>query len=507
MKTGQFRLTPHVERVVGEVFRCLPFNPKFAIRNPKLLIVLLSLSPLLLCFPAAVHAQWEPDVRLTFNDSSSLTSYNNARCIAASPGGVLHVVWEDRRDRNAEIYYKRSTDEGRTWMQDSRLTLNPASSWYPTVTAAGSCVHVVWADDRNGTFNSEIYYKLSSDQGTSWSQDRRLTYDSLGSGAPTAVATGDLVHLSWFDNRDGNAEIYYKRSTDQGITWSSDTRLTLDTAGSLYPSIAAESLEVHLVWQDWRDGGSYEIYYKRSSDGGTTWLPDARLTYDINQSMAPSIAVSGSDVHVAWVDDRSSPFWEIYYKRSTDRGVTWSLDTCLTPLSRGPWLPSVSVSGFHAHMVWLDQRDGNPEIYYKHTSNRGTSWSQDTRLTDDPSRSDFPSLTLADSMVHVVWSDERNGNAEVYYKRNPTGNSGVGESSGSFYPLTSNLSFSVVPNPFTSFTTLPGHEAERFALYDISGRKVGTYKGDRIGEGLGAGVYFLRPVGQGGKPLRVVKIR
>jgi hypothetical protein len=63
------------------------------------------------------------------------------------------------------------------------------------------------------------------------------------------------------------------------------------------------------------------------------------------------------------------------------------------------------------------------------------------------------------------------------------------------------------PNPFTSFAIVPGHEAERFALYDISGRKVGTYKGDRIGEGLSAGVYFLRPEGGDAKPLRVVKVR
>ncbi len=63
------------------------------------------------------------------------------------------------------------------------------------------------------------------------------------------------------------------------------------------------------------------------------------------------------------------------------------------------------------------------------------------------------------------------------------------------------------PNPFTSFATLPGHEAERFSLYDVSGRKVGTYKGDRIGEGLKAGVYFLRQEKGSGTPARVVKVR
>jgi hypothetical protein len=45
------------------------------------------------------------------------------------------------------------------------------------------------------------------------------------------------------------------------------------------------------------------------------------------------------------------------------------------------------------------------------------------------------------------------------------------------------------------------------ALYDISGRRVGVYRGERIGEGLRAGVYFLRLEGGGAKPVRIVKVK
>jgi parallel beta-helix repeat protein len=65
----------------------------------------------------------------------------------------------------------------------------------------------------------------------------------------------------------------------------------------------------------------------------------------------------------------------------------------------------------------------------------------------------------------------------------------------------------VFPNPFASFAIVPGHKSERFILYDISGRKVGTFKGDRIGEGLTPGVYFLRTADGSSKPLRIVKVR
>jgi len=65
----------------------------------------------------------------------------------------------------------------------------------------------------------------------------------------------------------------------------------------------------------------------------------------------------------------------------------------------------------------------------------------------------------------------------------------------------------VSPNPFVSYAKAPGREKESFALYDISGRKVGLYKGDRIGIGLSAGIYFLKPESQGAKLLRIVKLR
>ena len=66
---------------------------------------------------------------------------------------------------------------------------------------------------------------------------------------------------------------------------------------------------------------------------------------------------------------------------------------------------------------------------------------------------------------------------------------------------------STVPNPFVSFATVPGREEERFELYNASGRKVGTYRGDLIGHDLGPGVYFVRAKGGTGITARVVKVR
>ena len=84
---------------------------------------------------------------------------------------------------------------------------------------------------------------------------------------------------------------------------------------------------------------------------------------------------------------------------------------------------------------------------------------------------------------------------------------GVEEESQNAKCKMQNANIKTTPNPFVSFATVPGHEREAFSLYDVSGRKVGTYQGDRVGEGLRAGVYFLRPEGRDAKPVRIVKVR
>ncbi|WP_337867127.1 hypothetical protein, partial [Ignavibacterium sp.] len=76
-----------------------------------------------------------------------------------------------------------------------------------------------------------------------WQPDLRLTNDPAVSYTSTnnawcIAASGSVVHVVWRDQRDGNDEIYYKRSTDGGISWGADTRLTNNSAASWMPSAA-----------------------------------------------------------------------------------------------------------------------------------------------------------------------------------------------------------------------------------------------------------------------------
>jgi hypothetical protein len=89
-------------------------------------------------------------------------------------------------------------------------------------------------------------------------------------------------------------------------------------------------------------------------------------------------------------------------------------------------------------------------------------------------------------------------------KTDANGSAAVEEPGGSRQKAADRMS--ATPNPFASFARVPGHETEQFELYDASGKKLGTFPGNRIGEGLPSGVYFVRLVGEHARSLRVVKV-
>jgi hypothetical protein len=445
-------------------------------------------------------SQWQPDSRLTNHPDSSLTSPNNARGIAAA-GNIIHTAWYDNRNGNYEIYYKRSTDDGATWLSDTRLTNDAAVSQRPSVAVSGGVVHVTWYDSRNS--NDEIYYKRSTDGGVTWGADTRLTNNFNVSILPAVSASGSIVCIVWCDTRDGNYEVYYKRSSDAGVSWGTDARLTNDPGISLQASCVISGATVHVVWNDNRNG-SDEIYYKRSTDSGISWGTDTRLTSNAGVSWFPSMAASGSLVQVSWVEN-SDGNPEIYSKRSTDGGVTWEANQRLTNNASISIRPTISISGMNVHIVWQDNLDGNEELYYKYSTNGGASYSADTRLTNNAALSVYPSHEITDAGVHVIWREFRDGNWEVYYKRNPTGNLVSMQNISNEYPSGYYLNQNY-PNPFNPVTkisfVLPKHGYIKLTVYDMLGNqieilvdeelKAGEYNTNWNALNYASGVYFYK---------------
>jgi hypothetical protein len=357
---------------------------------------------------------WGKSKRLTWNSGDS-----KAAVPVVDSGGIIHVVWRDSSPGNSELYFKKSTNGGTTWVGSQRLTWSGDTSTSPAITLDSSdTIHVTWRDDSPG--KGEIYYMKSTNGGTTWSAAKRLTWTSEYSNYPSiAVESSNNLHIVWADYTPGNWEIFHKKSTDGGVSWSGSTRLSWNPTESTGPDIAIDtSNHIHVVWYD-RITGNYEILYRRSTDGGASWSGTNRLTWNSGNSVSPAIAVDmGDNIHMVW-HDRSPGNYEIYYRRSMDGGASWSATKRLTWNPESSFSAEIDVdSNNKLHVVWYDGTPGNMEIYYKRSTNGGTLWDGSKRLTWNSEGSYSPAVAVdSGNAIHIVWNDLSPGNNEIYYKK------------------------------------------------------------------------------------------
>ncbi|GEM_PF-534034 len=202
--------------------------------------------------------------------------------------------------------------------------------------------------------------------------------------------------------------------------WGPDLRLSpeSDSARTSYTNarcVAANGDTVHAVWQG-KQGSDWRIFHRRSLDGGATWGESSVISNNSGADAGfPCICMAGADLFVVWHDERDGNS-EIYFRHSPDAGASWKMEQRLTNDSGRSWFPSIAVNGKALHVVWSDTRHGKGEIYYLRSGDAGERWGGETRLTDNRAASEAPSVEATGSTVHVAWYEGLYGNYEVMYR-------------------------------------------------------------------------------------------
>ncbi len=278
-----------------------------------------------------------------------------------------------------------------------------------------------------------IFFLSASCIFSQWQPEQRLTNDTnysatSNNNAWCVAASGDTVHVVLVDMNywtQTNSKIYYKRSTDGGLSWGVSLLLAAGPNNPYDPCIVVSGSFVHVVWVETPSNPTENIYYRRSTDGGNSWEQDIPIN-EGGESMVPSVSASGPVVVITWREDLPQQGEsEIFARNSTTGGNSWGAVTRLTNAPFGGFNPCSVISGQIVNVVWYDERDANgpeSEIYQKRSTTGGNSWGPDIRLTNAHYYKRNPCIAASGSTLHLVWEDRSSLNSpDINYKSSTDG--------------------------------------------------------------------------------------
>ncbi|SDW04346.1 sialidase family protein [Paenibacillus sp. CF384] len=230
--------------------------------------------------------------------------------------GNVYVVRADQfnvaNGGNITAFLDRSRDGGLTW--DTPILLSSVTDKVrrPAVTVdVTGIVYASWITVNAP--NDRYYVRRSLDGGTTFGPPiivsdvdpvplvlpvpgygfRVLTYPSISCDRSIGPNTG-AVYAVWQDNREGYADIFLAKSTNEGMSWSAPVSITGAPAGSqnFFPFIDVDPLTgvVNIVYYSNQvDGFNLDMFVARSINGAQTFT-NTRIT---NVSFNPNAGQIG----------------------------------------------------------------------------------------------------------------------------------------------------------------------------------------------------------------------
>jgi hypothetical protein len=336
----------------------------------------------------------------------------------------VYVVWSDDSTGNGDIYFKRSSDNGTTFNTINNISKNnTGSSLGPELAAYSNNIYIVWTDTSSG--KSEINYRQSVDMGAKFGGIKELSKTRSINGEfavfPQIVAFRSNVYVVWQEKVLGGNEIFLRASTDAGNKFTGIKNLSRNNTGdSISPHLAAAGNTILVLWSDTSPGKS-EIFLRGSIDNGNTFRGVKNVSWSPGNSYDPQISISGNNVYALWEDDsQGSLTFDLTFRRSSDAARNFDDKQNLARyLGESSDYGHMIAVGSDVFIVWSEspQYKYPPqyEIFMKSSRDNGTSFGDGVNLSNNEGNSIDPDIAVSADRVNVfvVWTDTIDGNSEI----------------------------------------------------------------------------------------------
>lgn len=238
---------------------------------------------------------------INLSDSPGITSWN-ARIKVSGPN--VFVVWNEMVNKESEIFFSMSTDNGKTFSEPINVSNNTKESIDAGLAVSENNIYLIW--NQKTPDSIDIFFTKSTDYGNIFSTpinlSNSLSVSAIGRDLSIAVSDEKLF-VVWYTDSKENSDVFFTRSLDGGLNFSTHVNLSQSDALSKYSQVVVNEKNVYVVWHDYSQGNG-DIFLRESTDYGATFGSIKNLSNDEQESnifiLGPQIALSEDRVFVAW---------------------------------------------------------------------------------------------------------------------------------------------------------------------------------------------------------------
>jgi hypothetical protein len=267
-----------------------------------------------------------------WQQNDSRYDYVDDPAVALDEEGRAAVAWVDQGRKDV-------------FFEGVNVSRSPATfSWLPRIALAGNRVFVLWQEIifSGGSHGGDILFARSEDGGKTFSEPFNLSASAAGDGKgritpdlwhngslDLALGPGGAVYAAWTEYEGA---LWFRRSTDGGVTFAQRVKIQ-DATPARAPSLAVTGRTVHLAWTDG------DIHVATSTNGGASFGEPVLATRSRAYTDAPRIALDATGtLHLAYAQDS-----RILYTRSRDGGRTFEQARAISRPGGG--FPALGIDG------------------------------------------------------------------------------------------------------------------------------------------------------------------
>lgn len=392
--------------------------------------------------------------------------------MAITPNNTIFVGWKESYSHDGSgvrVSFAKSIDRGNTWTEPFNM-LNFISD------TGQSDPWLVWDENSQTLFYAYLEYSFdlfeegsegisqitvakSTNYGKSWTPVKASYGIGVADKETMTVSEDGTIYVVYDDLdylKDLDPTVFYEatyvrltRSIDGGNTYEEVNVIansSIHPEDHLAPYVLTDSQNiVYIAWLAFTDGGWGDFYITSSDDMGETleqWNdinPDTEngsfeVTADKHRATLPIIRFDANDrLYALWAGKYEvEGEWDCYIKYSDDYGQSWSPKYRVNPnIARDQWNPEMTIdSSGKIHVIYYDMdSDDSYRPYYRiisfpETSTENPTFSEPIAIASESTNSIFrrPGEYIdvcLDSFdtPHIVWSDGRNNEMDIYYAK------------------------------------------------------------------------------------------